>query len=333
MEFGLNLRNFMADPNRPMHDQIEETAELLSLGEELGFWGAYAPEHWVSHPTRWVSPMPLLGRLAAAGSKIRLITGVLLMPLHNPVDIAEQTIALDQISNGRFILGLGLGYREKELEIVGSNRSERVGRLEESIELMKMLWSGEEVTYRGRYFRATGAQMGIRPVHSPRPPIWLACQGRRAASRAARIADACLVGPYVSWADHESLATIYWEELDKLENPGEGFYAAHRCISLASDRESAIRVAKETAEATAAVYGGWGMQERTAVDLGLDKLRNLEDWAIVGNAEQCAEQIAEHRDKSRSGYMAFTFLNLPSDISERKEYLQRVWEEVLSRVT
>ena len=213
MEFGLNLRNFMADPNRPMHDQIEETAELVSLGEELGFWGAYAPEHWVSHPTRWVSPMPLLGRLAAAGSRIRLITGVLLMPLHNPVDIAEQTIALDQISNGRFILGLGLGYREKELEIVGSNRSERVGRLEESIELMKMLWSGEEVTYRGRYFRATGAQMGIRPVHSPRPPIWLACQGRRAASRAARIADACLVGPYVSWADHESLATIYWEEL------------------------------------------------------------------------------------------------------------------------
>ena len=167
--------------------------------------------------------MPLLGRLAAAGSKIRLITGVLLMPLHNPVDIAEQTIALDQISNGRFILGLGLGYREKELEIVGSNRSERVGRLEESIELMKMLWSGEEVTYRGRYFRATGAQMGIRPVHSPRPPIWLACQGRRAASRAARIADACLVGPYVSWADHESLATIYWEELQhKGKESGRG---------------------------------------------------------------------------------------------------------------
>ena len=179
MEFGLNLRNFMADPNRPMHDQIEETAELLSLGEELGFWGAYAPEHWVSHPTRWVSPMPLLGRLAAAGSRIRLITGVLLMPLHNPVDIAEQTIALDQISNGRFILGLGLGYREKELEIVGSNRSERVGRLEESIELMKMLWSGEEVTYRGRYFRATGCSNGNKaraftaPAHLagvPGPP-------------------------------------------------------------------------------------------------------------------------------------------------------------------
>ena len=173
---------------------------------------------------------------------------------------------------------------------------------------MKMLWSGEEVTYRGRYFRATGAQMGIRPVHSPRPPIWLACQGRRAASRAARIADACLVGPYVSWADHESLATIYWEELKQQGKETDGFYAGHRCISFASDRESAIRAAKETAEATAAVYGGWGMQERTAVDLGLDKLRNLEDWAIVGNAEQCAEQIAEHRDKSRSGYMAFTFL-------------------------
>ena len=332
MKFGLNLRNFMSDPQRPMHDQIEETANLLSLGEELGFWGAYAPEHWVSHPSKWVSPMPLLGRLAAAGSRIRLITGVLLMPLHNPVAIAEQTIALDQISNGRFILGLGLGYREKELEIVGSNRSERVGRLEESIELMKMLWSGEEVTYRGRYFRATGAQMGIRPVHSPRPPIWLACQGPRAAARAARIADACLVGPYVNWADHQSLAAIYWEELEKLGNTYEGFYAGHRCISLASDRDSAIQEARETAENTASLYGGWGMQERTAVDLSLDKLRNLEEWAIVGNAEQCAEQIAEYRDKSNSGYMAFTFLNLPSDLPARREYLQKAWEEVFTRL-
>ena len=75
------------------------------------------------------------------------------------------------------------------------------------------------------------------------------------------------------------------------------------------------------------------MQERTAVDLSLDKMRNLEEWAIIGNAEQCAEQIAEHRDKSRSGYMAFTFLNLPADITSRKEYLQQVWEEVLSKVT
>ena len=333
MKFGLNLRNFMADPVRPMHDQIEETSELLTLGEELGFWGAYAPEHWVSHPSKWVHPMPLLGRFAAAGTTIRLITGVLLMPLHNPVDIAEQTLALDLITNGRFILGLGLGYREKELEIVGSNRKERVGRLEESIELMRMLWSGEEVTYRGRYFRATGAQMGISPVHSPCPPIWLACQGPRAASRAARIADACLVGPYVSWADHQSLSEIYWEQLQQQGAESEGFYAGHRCISIASDKETALREARETAENTAKLYGGWGMQERTAVDLSLDRMRNLEEWAIVGDAKQCAEAIAEQRDKSRSGYMAFTFLNLPPDLSARREYLQRAWEDVLQGLT
>ena len=263
MEFGLNLRNFMADPKRPMHDQIEETAELLSLGEELGFWGAYAPEHWVS--TR---PVGLPHAFAGAARCRRVQDQTDNRRTPNAPPQPRRHRGADHSVGPDFQRAVhpwpGLGYREKELEIVGSNRSERVGRLEESIELMKMLWSGEEVTYRGRYFRATGAQMGIRPVHSPRPPIWLACQGRRAASRAARIADACLVGPYVSWADHESLATIYWEELDKLENSGEGFYAAHRCISFASDRESAIRAAKETAEATAAVYGGWGMQERTA---------------------------------------------------------------------
>ena len=332
MNFGLNLRNFMADPVRPVHDQIEDTAQILNFSEGLGFWGAYAPEHWVSHPTRWVAPMPLLGRLAAATSKVKLITGVLLMPLHNPVEIAEQSTALDQISNGRFILGLGLGYREKELEIVGSNRGERVGRLVESIELMRRLWSGEEVTHRGRYFRATEAQVGITPVQRPSVPIWLACQGPRAAVRAARIADACLVGPYVSWADHESLASIYWEQLQELGKEDSGFFAGHRCISIAGSRDAAISEARESAETTASLYGKWGMQEKTAVDLSLDRMRNLEDWAIVGDADQCIEGIIKHRDNSRSGYMAFTFLNLPAELQARKDYLQNAWENVLSKV-
>ena len=151
---------------------------------------------------------------------------------------------------------------------------------------MKLLWSGEEVTYRGRYFRATGAQVGITPVQTPHPPIWLACQGPRAAARAARIADACLVGPYVSWADHQTLAKIYWDELEQTGSSADGFYAGHRCISVAADRETAIKQARETAENTAKLYGGWGMQEKLAVDLGLDKLRNLEEWAVVGNPQQ-----------------------------------------------
>ena len=78
--------------------------------------------HWISHPTIWLQPMPVLARLAPENDALRLITGVILLPLLNPVDIAEQVVTLDHITNGRLILGLGLGYREKELEAVGSAR-------------------------------------------------------------------------------------------------------------------------------------------------------------------------------------------------------------------
>ena len=68
-------------------------------------------------------------RLAPEAKDLRLLTGIIMLPYHNPVDIAEQTVTMDQISNGRFTLGLGLGYREKELEAFGTNRRDRASRL------------------------------------------------------------------------------------------------------------------------------------------------------------------------------------------------------------
>src|SRR5919206_4015730 len=98
---------------------------------------------------------------------MRLKTSVLLLPLLNPVEVAENLATLDHLSHGRLSVGVSIGYRAEELATVGLTRKDRVPKLEESIELLKRLWSGETVTFHGRYTTVDRGRMGFRPYQQP----------------------------------------------------------------------------------------------------------------------------------------------------------------------
>jgi alkanesulfonate monooxygenase SsuD/methylene tetrahydromethanopterin reductase-like flavin-dependent oxidoreductase (luciferase family) len=328
MDVGLNVRDYIDDPTRPLHEQLDEAADIFRQARGMGFTTIYMPQHFIAHPTRWPQPMEILSRLAPDAEGMRLMTGILLLTYLNPVDIAEQVATLDQISNGRFTLGVGLGYVEKELEAFGTNRAERVSRLEESIALMKELWTGEEVNHEGKHWTVRGGRMGMTPVQKPHPPIWLAAQSRGAVRRAARIADACLMGPQPKWEDIDDLAAMYWEAI--AEQPGKtGHLTASRSISVARDRETAISEAIAAGEAKAGLYTNFNMQESTTVDLGLDGSRDLDKWAIVGSPQDCAETIMRCHEANDLDHIGLGALNLPKGKTARLEYLQLISEEVL----
>ena len=328
MDVGLYVRDYIDDPTRPLYDQIEEAAEIFSQAREMGFTTIYMPQHFIAYPTVWPQPMEILSRLAPDAEGLRLMTGILLLTYHNPVDIAEQTATLDQISNGRFTLGVGLGYVEKELEAFGTNRAERVSRLEESISLMKDLWTGKEVNHEGEHWTVHGGRLGITPVQKPHPPIWLAAQSRGAVRRAAAIADACLLGPQPNWTDIDKLSEMYWEAIAK--QPGKtGHLTANRSISIARDRETAVSEAVAAGEAKAGLYTNFNMQESSTVDFGLGGSRELANWAVVGSPQDCAETIVRSHKENGMEYIGFGCLNLPKEKAARLEYLQFISEELL----
>src|SRR5437773_9462824 len=95
---------------------------------------------------------------------------MLLLPLLNPVDAAENVATLDHITHGRLDVGVAIGYREKELEAAGLTRKDRVPRLEESLDVMKRLWRGEDVTFEGTYSKLTGAGRGSHRCNRRHPP-------------------------------------------------------------------------------------------------------------------------------------------------------------------
>ena len=333
MEFGLYLRSFMSDRSKPFSEQIEEAVEICHVARDAGFSLISVPQHWASYPTVWPDTFTTLARLAPETGDMKLLTGILLLPLHNPLQIAESTATLDHISKGRFILGVGNGYRETELEAVGATRKDRVPRLTESIEIMKRLWTGEEVDYEGKYWTIHEARMGFTPVQQPHPPIWIACQSDGAARRAARIADAIYVAPQVGYEDVKALAQTCADERAALGREGRGTVALSRGISFAATKEQALQEAREAAESSYRTYSTWNMQEESMVQIHISSDSEISDWAVAGNADDCLEQFTALRDEVGVDTVVTTIYNLPKGLEARKEYLQRFSEQVIQRMS
>jgi alkanesulfonate monooxygenase SsuD/methylene tetrahydromethanopterin reductase-like flavin-dependent oxidoreductase (luciferase family) len=334
LQFGIGLRSFVSESLKPtsVYQQVEECAEMVRFMAALGTIDAIRSQHhWLSYPTEWIEPLPLLARLAPEAGQMQLMTSVLKLPIHNPVELAHLAASLDHICNGRFVLGIGIGYAESELEAVGSSRRERASRLEESLTLMKALWSGEEVNFEGRYWSVHNARMGLLPAQKPHPPIWNASYSAAATRRAARMCDAVLIAPQASWHDVAQHARLYRETLAECGKSG-GLVGVNRTVSIARTAEEAAEATRRRVEEAAAYYGAWGMREATTGDIVLEADRNPKEWAVSGTPAECVEELSRFRDEIGIEFIGLRFTNMPREQSARKEFLQYVSEEVLSKL-
>lgn len=179
-------------PNVPWQDLRERFVRLEQLGIEV----AALPDHfvdWTHPPSHWFESWTTLTGLAAATTSIRLTTCVAQIPLRNPAMFARQVLTLDHISGGRVEVGLGTGLaKDPSLAMVGIpdwDRSERVARLIEYVQIVDRLLRDEVTSFAGEFYQVDGAIMNPRPVQSPRPPIMVAALGRVMIRHAARSAD------------------------------------------------------------------------------------------------------------------------------------------------
>ncbi|MBI3966898.1 MAG: LLM class flavin-dependent oxidoreductase, partial [Chloroflexi bacterium] len=168
LEFGIYVG--VGSPQAPLHEQAALWSEHMKVARENGFTAVAAPHHWLAHPAAFFQPMQVLSRLAAEPGNMTLVTSVVQLPLYNPVDMAEQVATLDQLSGGRFVFGVSIGYRQQLFEAAGADKRDRVGRFEESLEIMRQLWTGEETTYHGQHFRVTKGKISFTPYQKPHPP-------------------------------------------------------------------------------------------------------------------------------------------------------------------
>src|SRR3977135_3095497 len=120
--------------------ELANLIEQVRVAKASGLASLMVGQHFVSSPLQMFQAMPLLARLASEAEGMRLGPGLLLLPLLNPVIVAEETATLDWLTNGNAIIGLGLGYRQEEFDSIGVPIKERVPRFVEAVEVVRKLW-------------------------------------------------------------------------------------------------------------------------------------------------------------------------------------------------
>jgi alkanesulfonate monooxygenase SsuD/methylene tetrahydromethanopterin reductase-like flavin-dependent oxidoreductase (luciferase family) len=328
MKIGFHLTPFWSPTDRGATRIIDEAITVVAAASRMGFAWVSIGQHWLSHPTVWPQPFPMLARLAPETGTMRLKTSVLLLPIVNAVEAAENVATLDHITHGRLDVGVAIGYREKELETAGLARKDRAPKLEESIGLMKRLWSGEEVTYEGAYTRVTEGRMGFTPFQKPHPPLEMGAQSDGATRRAARLTDGVLFGPQVAWRDIGKLAGVFREARAESSAPGPGSIGASRSLIVGASKEAAVAAAREYLAKTFAMYRAWEMQEKTMAPLQLGFDSALDDWTVNGTPRDCLETIARARALGLDR-IGFTIYSLPRDVQARIDYLAMIAEQIV----
>ena len=220
------------------------------------------------------------------------------MPLLHPVDITEQVAALDTISGGRFIFGVGLGYEREEFEAFGINVSDRASRFEESLEIIKKLWTEDVVSFEGQHFQIRDARPSALPLQSPYPPVWIAANGDRPIRRAARHGDVWFANPHAKFATLERQMSVYDAGLGEYGKERAADVVVCRELLVARSRADALRLARPVLEERYRVYMNHGQDQQNPpgdqFDMPFEQL--VEDRFILGDPDYCVEQIKRYED-------------------------------------
>jgi len=192
---GLFTGQLPAGSSRTFATEYRETVELVRLAEDLGFDSAWVSEHHGSSDGYLPSLLPMLAAFAAVTERIELGTGLMLTPFHDPLRLAEDAAVVDQISAGRLILGLGLGWRAEEFRMFGVPMRERAARTVETIEVLRRAWTGSRFSYEGEIFRYDRVKVTPPPARPGGIPIHLGGHAERALRRTGQLADGYIYIP------------------------------------------------------------------------------------------------------------------------------------------
>jgi natural product biosynthesis luciferase-like monooxygenase protein len=175
MKFGINFFPALRESDATTADYFQQCLRIAERADELGFNSVKTVEHsFYDYGGRSTNPCIFLSAVAARTKRIRVITGAVIPAFHHPAHLAGDLSMLDNLSRGRLDAGFGRAFLPKEFEVYGVPMEESRGRMEESVGVIRRLWTEDKVTHKGEFWSFDDVHLMPRPVQQPHPPVWIA---------------------------------------------------------------------------------------------------------------------------------------------------------------
>ena len=317
MRVGLMLVN-QHPPADALVDRWAEVLGQIRLARSLEFDLIVFGQHYLVGEFAMLQPAVSVARAAAEAGTMRIGVSIYLLPLLNPVAVAEEAATLDVITGGRFIFGVGLGYRDVEDRAFGVGKGERVRRLRDHLRVIRQLWAGEPATLEAPYCRLDGVRIGLRPVQRPGPPVWMAANNDRAVERAAELGDAWVINPHATLATIARQTKIYRAALARAGKPFPAELPMRRELFVAETSTRAIDLARPYVEKKYEAYVAWGQHRALPRDDDMTQAFEglAQDRFILGDPAHCADEINRCAAATGATTMIFrvNFPGMPHDV-------------------
>ncbi|MGD0177432.1 MAG: LLM class flavin-dependent oxidoreductase [Candidatus Bathyarchaeia archaeon] len=260
--FGVHLSGFSEDPRR--------FGELCGKVEEWGFDSVWLADGLTRNTAE---PLPALAYASAFTHRVKLGTCIYVIPIRHPLVTAKLASTLDRASKGRFILGVGVGWKEDEFKATGVPFEQRGKVTDECLQIICQAWETGHVEFKGDFYNIPEVKMEFQPAQKPRPQLWIGGNGSQAMTRATRFGD--------YWIPTDYTIDEYKQGVPRLakackrfgRDSGQVKVASHLMVIVDKDRNKAESSAKNVAD---------------SLHTELDELK---EWAIVGDTKNVTNRI------------------------------------------
>lgn len=321
-------------PDADMRRAFECHLEQVRAMRDTGFDSLMIAQHYLTYPDQFFQTTPMLARLAAETGDMQIGTNILVLPLHNIIDIAEQYATMDIISGGRMIMGIALGYREAEYEAFGVEKKTRAKRFDEQIDALKLLWEQDNATFEGQHVRFKNISIRPKPLQKPRPPIWIGAASDPAVKRAALKGDAWIASSVPTFSAIKEQIGMYHRTRAEAGLPRAEEFC--KCVELyvAETRAKAFSQGASYIRNKYKAYFAWGMGKNVPGESGenlpLEEL--VKDRFIVGSPDDCIRDCLAHKNELGVTHlqMRINFPGMPHD--EVMKVIRLFGKEVLPHI-
>jgi alkanesulfonate monooxygenase SsuD/methylene tetrahydromethanopterin reductase-like flavin-dependent oxidoreductase (luciferase family) len=277
---------------------LRDIREQVRTARDAGFASLWLPQHFIVGPTmRQFAASPMLGFLAGMAEGMTLGTAVLLLPMLNPVLLAEEAATLDHLTDGKFVLGVGLGYRDGEFAAMGIERRSRVSRFREYVEAMRRLWAGDHVTWHGKYVRLDNVSLSLRPRNPKGIPVWVGGTVEDAVKRAAEIGDSWQGAGAMTLAEMKRWWGVFHETRTMLGKPLDYPRQVSRECFCGPSMAAAVEMARGPISAKYARYAGHGFGGFDASGGEAAFRQFAQDRFVVGDEAYVRDELQRYRDE------------------------------------